>query len=370
MIYSGIIYLTLIIIFTLGLGHAQSELPAWRWVAGALLISGYILWTLWRHLPENHQPIGDTVYQSLGLPTHITLVRGFMIAVVAGFVFLPETEGLMRWIPGVLYLLAALFDTIDGYVARRLDRVTQLGQILDNKFDALGTLVAVTLGISLGKLPAWYIIVGLAYYLFIFGQWLRLWREKPGHNLPPDRQRSVFAGIQMVFLGIVLLPIYPSGATQLAATVFVIPTAVMFLRDWLVTSGIIDPDDDQYRSRANSARRLLTTGFLPLLRAGLFMLFVYSCILTGEYIAFTAVGLSRPVIAAILGGLLTLIVFGFAGRTSALIALLLLGLAAPGEPVISVTGIFFIGVILILILGTGNFSVWQPEERLLFGDNL
>lgn len=361
-------YLFLLILFSVELSIHSAHNVIW-WIIGAFTVFAYILWELWRSLAKNHPPESKTLYQSLGLPTQITLTRGFLIAVVGGFVLFPITEGWMRWVPGIAYLLTAILDALDGYAARKLDRITQLGQILDNKFDALGTLIAVLLGITLGKLPLWYIIVGIAYYLFIAGQWLRRRLDRTVYDLHQDRRRSVFAGIQMAFLGIVILPVYSAESTFLAAVAFFIPTAFMFARDWLVTSGVLSPDEDSYQRKADFARNLLSFMLLPVLRLVLFCTFVYSCILTARYTAFPAFGLSQPVVAAIIAGCLTLILFGFGGRVAAAAALLLLGAVAGGVSVLSVTGILFFGVIIILLFGTGKFSLWQPEEAILFGNS-
>ncbi|HEY52033.1 MAG TPA: hypothetical protein G4N94_01075 [Caldilineae bacterium] len=68
----------------------------------------------------------------------------------------------MSWLPAFLFLLALLSDFFDGYLARRSDHVTQLGQALDMAIDGMGVLLAALLVIVWGQWPAIFAIVGLA----------------------------------------------------------------------------------------------------------------------------------------------------------------------------------------------------------------
>ena len=54
-------------------------------------------------------------------------------------------------------------------------------------------------------------------------------RPRPGARL--------MAGIQMVFLGIVLLPLFSPQLTHMAAVIILIPFLVGFLLDWQAVSG-------------------------------------------------------------------------------------------------------------------------------------
>ncbi|NEQ64685.1 MAG: CDP-diacylglycerol--glycerol-3-phosphate 3-phosphatidyltransferase [Symploca sp. SIO2D2] len=79
-----------------------------------------------------------------------------------------------RWICLVIFLVAAGTDWLDGYLARKLNQITDLGKFLDplvDKFLVLGPLLAL---IQLGQVPAWGVFLILARELAIAG-----WRVNP-----------------------------------------------------------------------------------------------------------------------------------------------------------------------------------------------
>jgi cardiolipin synthase len=90
----------------------------------------------------------------LNLPNLITLARLLSVP-VAVWLIVEERYGAAFW----LFVAAGLSDALDGYIAKRFNRRTRLGAVLDPAADkALLAGVYVTLGLA-GQLPAW--LVGL-----------------------------------------------------------------------------------------------------------------------------------------------------------------------------------------------------------------
>ncbi|MBE9129549.1 MULTISPECIES: CDP-diacylglycerol--glycerol-3-phosphate 3-phosphatidyltransferase [unclassified Coleofasciculus] len=81
---------------------------------------------------------------------------------------------LSRWICLGLFLVAAGTDWLDGYLARKLDQVTDLGKFLDPLVDKLLVLAPLLALIELGQVPAWGVFLILARELTIAG-----WRVNP-----------------------------------------------------------------------------------------------------------------------------------------------------------------------------------------------
>jgi len=65
-------------------------------------------------------------------------------------------------------LIASLTDFLDGYLARKLHQVTDLGKIIDPLADKIGIgIVAICLLLT-GDIPVWYLVVVLARDILIF----------------------------------------------------------------------------------------------------------------------------------------------------------------------------------------------------------
>jgi CDP-diacylglycerol--glycerol-3-phosphate 3-phosphatidyltransferase len=205
----------------------------------AALVTAYILYILRRNLRLNTRGEDQNLTASLGPANWITLARGGLIAILAAFLFQPwpgrsSGPGWTGWVPGAVYLTAVAADALDGFIARTTATQTQLGELLDTRIDALGILVACLLAIDFGQLPVYYLIAGLAYYGLRLAIGLRKKTGRPCSEVQRRPGAKVMAGIQMVFLGIVLLPLLSPQLTQIAAVFILIPFLAGFLLDWRV----------------------------------------------------------------------------------------------------------------------------------------
>jgi CDP-diacylglycerol---glycerol-3-phosphate 3-phosphatidyltransferase len=108
------------------------------------------------------------IRRSEGLLTALSSVRVLAVPVVMALVLANDGRG---WddATGVLFALAAVTDTLDGYLARRWKLETTLGSFLDTTADKLltsGTLVAL---VSVGRASAWIATIIIGRELLIMG---------------------------------------------------------------------------------------------------------------------------------------------------------------------------------------------------------
>ena len=108
----------------------------------------------------------------MNLPTWITVSRLLGLPFILYLLKFPTGEN--RWFAVGIFVLAASTDWLDGYLARKLDKVTELGKFLDPLVDKLlviGTMLAL---IELQLIPAWGVCLILGRELAIAG-----WRVNP-----------------------------------------------------------------------------------------------------------------------------------------------------------------------------------------------
>lgn len=343
------------------------------WAGMALVIWLYQGAFVARRLGQNRRPNETALMPGFGPGTNTTLLRGWLLACLAGFVLIPRPTGWLAWTPALIYVLAGLADYLDGYLARISDHATRLGEALDVEYDALGLLTAVVVAIHHSALPGWYLAVGLARYAFIFGLWVRGRAEKPAYPLPHSESRRPLAGLQMGALSVILTPVVHPPVTTLGGGVLALPLLIGFSRDWLVVSGVVNPSSIGYQS-VRRWLKLIVLRMLPIILrgvvgVGVFRLATGATILIGGAGA-GSVGSVPPVStgAGIVTRLIELaagvaVAMGVAPRVfaSVLLAVLLLRTTrGDNSPELLATLMAAVGV---LMVGGGPFAVWQPEIR-------
>jgi CDP-diacylglycerol---glycerol-3-phosphate 3-phosphatidyltransferase len=342
-----------------------------RWLSLSLGVIVLLLWTLWRNLSANYRQGERQLLPTLGIGNTLTFLRGLFVAVTAGFILSPPQDDRLLLLPAAFYTLAALGDFLDGYIARRQDHATRMGEILDMYVDGIGLLVATLLLVQYGKVPAWYLLVGLARHLFLVGIWIRKRMQKPVYPLPSSDVRRALAAVQMSFIFILLWPLFSPPATTIAATAFAIPFLVNFLRDWLIVIGVIPS-----QTGIPILGKQFFLRWLPLsLRIVIFTLTI-SIALTSllnsppQPDLHTRFGLPAQEFSLAILIILYLIVplmllFGLAGRAAALTGLILIGISQNFTPLTSVQMLLVIMLTAIFHLGTGSLSLWKPEDHLI-----
>jgi CDP-diacylglycerol--glycerol-3-phosphate 3-phosphatidyltransferase len=304
---------------------------------------------------------------NLGIGTSLTILRGFLGAVLVGFLLSSRPSGWLGWIPALIYWVAILVDVFDGYFARITNHVTELGTRLDMEFDGWGVLIASALAVQYGQVLVWYLLVGLARYLFLGWGWLRTRFGKPVYDLPPSVRRRAMAGVQMGFIGVMLLPIFSPPGTYLAATLFMLIFLVGFLLDGLWMSGLIKPQlathgrkySRSYTDILLLSVRILTIGILVVMVATNIDFQEAESIQT---LARYGVLLVLSVLEAVV---IVMLFLGAAGRAAALAVLLMLGVHQMYASLTLFQYALVVGATLIFFFGTGPYSLWTPEDRLI-----
>lgn len=92
------------------------------------------------------------------IPNILTVIRIALVPIFAIFFFLPID--ISHWVTSGLFLVAALTDWFDGYIARHFNQVSKLGAFLDPVADKL--MVAVALVLLLSVFPFWWVALPVA----------------------------------------------------------------------------------------------------------------------------------------------------------------------------------------------------------------
>lgn len=104
------------------------------------------------------------------IPNWITAARLLAIPFMFGFL----TKDGDRLGGTGIFLAAALTDWLDGYLARRLDQVSDFGKFLDPLVDKLLVIAALLILLEFGQIPSWAVFVIVAREILITA-----WRGNP-----------------------------------------------------------------------------------------------------------------------------------------------------------------------------------------------
>jgi CDP-diacylglycerol--glycerol-3-phosphate 3-phosphatidyltransferase len=151
-------------------------------------------------------PIRDENRRIINLPNAITVLRIGILPVL--FLVLLEPGEALSLVIAILFILAALTDLLDGYVARRYNIVTRMGKLLDPIADKIIMSAAMVLLIPIGRIPAWVMALMVMRDFAVDG--LRSMAAAEGHVIEASDlgKYKTFCQIIAVSALIIHYPIY------------------------------------------------------------------------------------------------------------------------------------------------------------------
>jgi len=102
-----------------------------------------------------------------------------------------------------IFLLASFTDTVDGVLARRTNKITTLGQLLDPIADKLLVMAAFVCLVETGHVPAWMAVVIIGREIAVTG--FRAIAASKGTVIPASWPGKVKMGLETVTICLLIL---------------------------------------------------------------------------------------------------------------------------------------------------------------------
>jgi cardiolipin synthase len=135
----------------------------------------------------------------LSIPNIITLARILLVPVVVWAIATNRMH-----IAFLLFLVAAVSDGVDGFLAKRFGMKTELGAYLDPLADkVLIVSIYVALGVT-GTIPAWLVILVVSRDFMIVGAIILSWLMDRPVKIKPHTVSKINTGVQ-IFLPCLVL---------------------------------------------------------------------------------------------------------------------------------------------------------------------
>ena len=153
----------------------------------------------------------------MNLANKITLARIFLVPIVMLFLLVNYDLGQFRLEHGVItvseiiatlvFILAAVTDGLDGYIARKRKLVTNLGKFLDPLADKLLISASLISLVEMQRLDAWIAIVIISREFAVTG--LRLGAAAEGNVIDASRLGKLKTIVQIIAIAALMLNNFP-----------------------------------------------------------------------------------------------------------------------------------------------------------------
>ena len=105
----------------------------------------------------------------MNTPNKLTMLRVILIPFFVFFMLSSVAGEAGKWIALAIFVVASLTDTLDGYLARRDNLVTNFGKFMDPLADKLLVCSAMICLVEMGRLSAWIVIIIIGREFIISG---------------------------------------------------------------------------------------------------------------------------------------------------------------------------------------------------------
>jgi len=135
------------------------------------------------------------------LPNQLTTLR-IILTPVFLFLFISGDPILMQ-ISLIVYIIAAITDWYDGWLARKFNYITTWGKFMDPLADKILTSGAFFAFVAIGVLELWMVIIVVFRDLLVTG--LRLFAEWQKKSFTTSKLAKIKTVVQMVFIFYLLI---------------------------------------------------------------------------------------------------------------------------------------------------------------------
>lgn len=171
----------------------------------------------------------------MNLPNKITMLRVIMIPFFA-FFMLTDVVGNSKYIAVAIFIIASLTDTLDGFIARKYNLVSNFGKFMDPLADKLLVSTALICFVSIpdNPMPVWGVIAIISREFIISG--FRLVAANEGIVLAASWWGKIKTTVQMV-MSVLLIVNFDGEVIDIIENIFIyaaIALTVISLVDYLI----------------------------------------------------------------------------------------------------------------------------------------
>ncbi|SHH18718.1 CDP-diacylglycerol--glycerol-3-phosphate 3-phosphatidyltransferase [Clostridium grantii] len=132
----------------------------------------------------------------MNLANKLTIIRIFLVPIFLVFVSINTANNVGLIVATLIFIIAAITDKLDGYIARSRNQITSFGKFLDPLADKLLVSSALVSLVELGSISAWFCMVIIAREFAVTG--LRTVAAAEGNVIAASEWGKIKTVIQIV----------------------------------------------------------------------------------------------------------------------------------------------------------------------------
>ena len=178
----------------------------------------------------------------MNVPNTLSLVRVFLAPLVLLFLSLrisapvpflsldgAEPLTLGDLLAAVVFIIAAITDSMDGYIARKHHLITTLGKFIDPLADKVLVIAAMIALVELQRIPGWIVLVIITREFVVTG--LRLVAAAEGVVIAASKGGKLKTVFQIVALAMLILKLPGGMALMWVAMILTVWSGMEYLID-------------------------------------------------------------------------------------------------------------------------------------------
>lgn len=160
----------------------------------------------------------------MNLANKITIFRVFLVPIFMLVLYsnMPNST----YLAAAVFIIASLTDTLDGYIARSRNMITNFGKFADPLADKILVSAALISLVDLGKIPGWVVVAIIAREFTITG--FRIIAASEGITIAASSLGKIKTITQLVAIILILLNNYPFSLTNFPADMILLYISLFF----------------------------------------------------------------------------------------------------------------------------------------------
>ncbi len=135
------------------------------------------------------------------LPNRITMFR--LLIIIIYIPALLAANIVFNYIALILFAIAAISDWLDGYIARKLNIISDFGKVMDPLADKILVISTLLCFVQLGTVPAWMVVIIIGREFMVNG--IRIMAAQEGKIIMASMLGKIKTVVEMTAITTVLL---------------------------------------------------------------------------------------------------------------------------------------------------------------------